>query len=187
MVYSTFPPVSVSGTDTPSSKLRSFSGWPSLARSALAEASTSRQPSATGGCPPMACGLGLPLSNDSRASIPRPSIAPTEWYRNINLLSIDYAFRPRLRIRLTLGGRTFPRKPWDFGVRNFHPDFRYSCLHGHLRTVHGRFRSRFIPCTTLFYHPTAPRCCRVRGFGSGLESRSSSARNHSTSELLRTL
>ena len=31
--------------------------------------------------------------------------------RNINLLSIDYAFRPRLRFRLTLGGLTFPRKP----------------------------------------------------------------------------
>ena len=27
------------------------------------------------------------------------------------LLSIDYAFRPRLRSRLTLGGRTFPRNP----------------------------------------------------------------------------
>jgi hypothetical protein len=27
-------------------------------------------------------------------------------YRNINLLSIDYAFRPRLRSRLTLGGFT---------------------------------------------------------------------------------
>ena len=32
-------------------------------------------------------------------------------YRNFNLLSITYAFRPRLRSRLTLGGRTFPRKP----------------------------------------------------------------------------
>ena len=31
--------------------------------------------------------------------------------RNLYLLSIDYAFRPRLRSRLTLGGRTFPRKP----------------------------------------------------------------------------
>ncbi len=31
--------------------------------------------------------------------------------RNINRLSIDYAFRPRLRPRLTLGGFTFPRKP----------------------------------------------------------------------------
>ena len=33
------------------------------------------------------------------------------WYRNLNLLSIDYAFRPRLRPRLTLSGRTFLRKP----------------------------------------------------------------------------
>jgi hypothetical protein len=31
--------------------------------------------------------------------------------RNINLPSIDYAFLPRLRGRLTLGGFTFPRKP----------------------------------------------------------------------------
>ena len=31
--------------------------------------------------------------------------------RNINLLSIAYAFRPRLRNRLTLSGRTFLRKP----------------------------------------------------------------------------
>ena len=33
------------------------------------------------------------------------------WCRNINLLSIAYAFRPQLRIRLTLGGLTLPRKP----------------------------------------------------------------------------
>ena len=33
------------------------------------------------------------------------------WYRNINLLSIAYDFRPRLRSRLTLSGRTFLRKP----------------------------------------------------------------------------
>ena len=39
------------------------------------------------------------------------SIGPHSWRRNINLLSIVYAFRPRLRDRLTLGGFTFPRKP----------------------------------------------------------------------------
>ena len=33
------------------------------------------------------------------------------WYRNLNLLSIAYASRPRLRTRLTLSGRTFLRKP----------------------------------------------------------------------------
>ena len=41
----------------------------------------------------------------------RPSIGPLKWCRNINLLSIVYAFRPRLRCRLTLGGIAFPRKP----------------------------------------------------------------------------
>ena len=43
----------------------------------------------------------------------RPPIAQTikRWYRNINLLSIAYAFRPRLRSRLTLSGRAFLRKP----------------------------------------------------------------------------
>src|SRR5699024_8254770 len=35
----------------------------------------------------------------------------TRWYRNINLLSIAYAFRPRLRSRLTLSGRAFLRNP----------------------------------------------------------------------------
>ena len=41
----------------------------------------------------------------------RPSISPHQWRRNVDLLSIVYAFRPRLRYRLTLGGITFPRKP----------------------------------------------------------------------------
>ena len=34
-----------------------------------------------------------------------------QQYGNINPLPIDYAFRPRLRDRLTLGGFTVPRKP----------------------------------------------------------------------------
>ncbi len=41
----------------------------------------------------------------------RPSIGPLWRRRNVDLLSIVYAFRPRLRYRLTLGGITFPRKP----------------------------------------------------------------------------
>ena len=43
----------------------------------------------------------------------RPPIAQMvrRWYRNINLLSIAYAYRPRLRSRLTLSGRAFLRKP----------------------------------------------------------------------------
>ena len=41
-------------------------------------------------------------------------------YRNINLFSIDYAFQPRLRSRLTQGGRTFPWNPWSIGVQDSH-------------------------------------------------------------------
>ena len=40
-----------------------------------------------------------------------PSISTHGRRRNVDLLSIVYAFRPRLRHRLTLGGFTFPRKP----------------------------------------------------------------------------
>ena len=55
----------------------------------------------------------------------RPPITQTEvwWYRNINLLSIAYAFQPRLRPRLTLSGRAFLRKPWAFGGWDSHPSF----------------------------------------------------------------
>lgn len=42
------------------------------------------------------------------------------WYRNFNLLSVDYAFRPRLRSRLTLRGRAFLRNPWVFGGSDSH-------------------------------------------------------------------
>ena len=46
-------------------------------------------------------------------------------YGNIKPLSIGYPFRVRLRGRLTLGGRAFPRKPWVFGVTDSHRDYRY--------------------------------------------------------------
>ena len=46
-----------------------------------------------------------------RSTLLRPSIALAYKCRNINLLPINYAFRPRLRDRLTLGRLTLPRKP----------------------------------------------------------------------------
>ena len=65
--------------------------------------------------------------------------------RNVDLLSIAYALRPRLRHRLTPGGRTCPGKPWDSGDRDSHPVFRYSCPHNHCHEVHRRFRVRLRP------------------------------------------
>ena len=129
-------------------------------------------------------GLRPTISAVGSPNFLRPSITLNRWYRNINLLSIDYAFRPRLRFRLTPGGRTFPGKPWVFGDQNSHLVFRYSCLHGHLYELHLSSHFGFNAHTTLFYHREK---FTIRGFGSELQSRSSSARYHSTSELLRTL
>ena len=55
-------------------------------------------------------GHALPIACIRPSCVP-PLLKQNNWYRNINLLSIAYAYRPRLRSRLTLGGRAFPRKP----------------------------------------------------------------------------
>ena len=52
---------------------------------------------------------------------------------NINVVPIDYACRPRLRIRLTLRGLTLRRKPWTYGESVSHTLCRYSCQHSHFR------------------------------------------------------
>ena len=56
--------------------------------------------------------------------------------RNVDRMSIDYACQPRLRIRLTLGGITFPRKPWAYGDGDSHSIYRYSIWHIHLLPLH---------------------------------------------------
>ena len=102
---------------------------------------------------------------------------------NINPMSIDYAFRPCLRIRLTPGGRTCPGKPWNFGGRDSHPTFRYSCPHNHFLKVHRRLHSGFALAGTLPYHP--PHEAEDSRRRHRAYSRSFSARGHSTSQLLR--
>ena len=49
----------------------------------------------------------------------------------IQLVPIDYGFRPRLRGRLTLRGLTLRRNPWTFGDSVSHTVCRYSCQHSH--------------------------------------------------------
>ena len=77
-------------------------------------------------------------------------ITPTRWYRNINLLCIDYALRPRLSTRLTLGGRTFPRKPYPYGDMDFNHIYRYSYLDSHFQPVHHRLSLWLRPCWNAF-------------------------------------
>ena len=73
---------------------------------------------------------------------------------NVDPMSIDYAFRPRLRCRLTPGGRTCPGKPWDSGGGDFHPTFRYSCPHNRQCEVHRRLRARLR--SVALRSPTVP-------------------------------
>ena len=51
--------------------------------------------------------------------------------RNINLIPIAYAFRPRLRGRLTLRGLALRRNPWTLSESVSHTLYRYSCQHSH--------------------------------------------------------
>ena len=55
----------------------------------------------------------------------RPAFVTTSRPRNINLVPIDYGFRPRLRGRLTLRRLALHRNPWTYGV---------SVSHTHLAT-----------------------------------------------------
>ena len=83
----------------------------------------------------------------------------------LNLFPIIYANWPRLRDRLTLGGRTFPRKSWDSGDQDSHLVYRYSCLHDHFYAVQSRFPSSFAPHRTLLYRSVRPKPDKTRSVG----------------------
>ena len=106
-------------------------------------------------------------------------------YGNINPLSIDYACRPRLRSRLTLGGLAWPRNPWSFGGQGSHLPYRYSCLHSHSHTLHSSITR------LLHWMQDAPLPNQQKLIAAAsavcLSPATLSAHNHLTSELLRTL
>ena len=56
----------------------------------------------------------------AHALLLRPHTSLTEQYRNLHLLSIGYAFRPRLRSRLTQSRSALLWKPWIFGRKDSH-------------------------------------------------------------------
>ena len=102
----------------------------------------------------------------------------------LNLLSIAYALRPQLRSRLTLGGRTFPRNPWDFGEMEFNHLYRYLCLHSHSHALQSRLPLP-LRCTWDAFLLRTLRC--THSFGIWLKSRSFSAQFRSMGQLLRTV
>ena len=148
--------------------------------------------------------FGSPATGTGHPQVTRPGPAQhhrdrhrarRDGYGNINPLSIDYACRPRLRSRLTLGGQACPRNPWSFGGRDSHPSFAtHACIRTRVASTAG-FPRRFTRHATLPY-PSPPLdrpADRPRSRGNatasavGLSPATLSARNHSTSELLRTL
>jgi hypothetical protein len=89
-----------------------------------------------------------------RLASPDSAWSPCCGYGNINPLSIDYACRPRLRSRLTLGGLAWPRNPWSFGGRVSHPSFAtHACILTRVASTTGSPR-RFTRHTTLPYPST---------------------------------
>ena len=108
--------------------------------------------------------------------------------RNINLLVIAYALRPRLRSRLTPGGLTWPGKPWVFGERVSHSFYRYSLWHN-LSSALQSILSVLLHCTDDAPLPRAQERILYTSEASvpGLSPVKFSARTHLTSELLRFL
>ena len=73
----------------------------------------------------------LPFQSDKEEQLLQS--VTTSRPTNIDVVPIDYAFRPRLRGRLTLLRLTLSRNPWTFGEGVSHPLYRYSCQHSHFR------------------------------------------------------
>ena len=106
-------------------------------------------------------GSRVPLSSSRRTSesFRRLASLGSAWaffrgYGNINPLSIDYACRPRLRSRLTLGGLAWPRNPWSSGGGVSHSPFAtHACILTRVASTAGSLR-RFHRHTTLPYPST---------------------------------
>ena len=173
LVFSTRPPVSVWGTGTVPTRCWDFLGsMGSMTSRQFARHHVSElRPQLSSG-PSYTLTRGLPsprftYPSASPSSYPpptrwdRPKAAPmlsildlarTRQYRNINLLCIDYALRPRLSSRLTLGGLAFPRNPWAFGGGVSHPSLAtHACILTRYRST-GPSRAGFTAASTLLYH-----------------------------------
>src|SRR5919107_6011344 len=124
-------------------------------------------------------------STSGPAGVGRSASLGSAWaflrgYGNINPLSIDYACRPRLRSRLTLGGLAWPRNPWSSGGGGSpSPLATHACILTRVASTAG-FLRRFPRHTTLPYPPrhlaAVPKSdggltCECHGFGGVLEPR----------------
>ncbi len=157
--YSPHPPVSVCGTVTTAAPAGTFLGSLGLLSSrpqrGLLITSWAYRLSVCPTWGPRETPYGLEPNNPrfGSATLLRPSCIRRSpwWCRNINLLSITYAFRPQLRDRLTLGRLTLPRNPWAYGDRVSRSVYRYSSLHSLLSALHHSLPYGFAAQTMLAY------------------------------------
>jgi hypothetical protein len=133
--------------------------------------------------------LGYPRTTSAWVSlaylVPPSVITAGTWYRNINRLSIAYAFRPRLRSRLTLSRLALLRNPWAFGGGVSHPSFvtRASILTSQASTASLSLPLRRPGNAPLPLRASSKSVASVPA----LSPVTLSAPEHLTSELLRTL
>ena len=118
------------------------------------------------------------------AFLMRPHSSVILQYRNINLLSIDYVFRPRLRSRLPQSRSALLWKPWIFGHKDSHLILatHSGILSSMNSTAPSGTASPLMQCSSTNSYPVW-----FLGFGVVFQPRKFSARDLSTSELLRTL
>src|SRR5207244_7824887 len=81
-----------------------------------------------------------PAESSSRKRL--SEFVTTHWPTNINVVPIHYAFRPRVRGRLTLRRLALRRNPWTFGDSVSHTVCRYSCQHSHFQYLQRPSRVR---------------------------------------------
>ena len=151
----------------------------------LRSASQNRFPAAAFPSAPLPC-LHRAFLPPAHALNMRPHSSDHMQCRNLHLLSIGYALRPRLRSRLTQGRQALPWNPWIFGRKDSHLP---------LATHSGILSSRYstAPPGTASLHrqcsPTKDMISHISfpGFGGMFQPRTFSAQNLSASELLRTL
>src|SRR5438094_4863593 len=99
---------------------------------------------------------GTPRLPNQSSKVKQLSASVTiHWPTNIRVVPIDYAFRPRLRGRLTLRRLTLRRNPWTFGESVFHTLCRYSCQHSHFRYLQPASQLTF----TGLRNAPLPRAC----------------------------
>ena len=118
----------------------------------------------------------------AHVSLPCPHSSVTMRYRNINLLSIGYAFQPHLRSRLSQGRSALPWRPWIFGHKDSHLVLatHSGILSSRQSTYPYGYASSRLQCSST--NPVG-----FPSFGVVFQPRTFSAQDLSTSELLRTL